>query len=147
MGKRGAKVVVVDERPGMRLAGSLDSLTGVSVCAEAGTAAEAVEAVEQHAPDAIVVDISLPRLGGLGLLRALKRLHPGVAVVAVAPEGGRMKAAGALKAGARAFLLRDGASRCFAAALAAIASGRPYVDRRIQHERTILRPRRRAVTA
>ena len=147
MGKRTAKIVVADERPGMGLANALDALTGVTVCAEVGTAAEAVEAVEEHRPDAIVVDVSLTRVGGMALLKALRKLHPELAIVAVAPEGGRQRAATALRAGARAFLLRDGAARSFALALAAIHAGRPYVDRRIQGERTVLRPRRRTVTA
>ncbi|MBI5199975.1 MAG: response regulator transcription factor [Elusimicrobia bacterium] len=143
MGKRTARIVIADERPGMGLAGALDALSGVTVCAEVGTASEAVEAVEEHAPDAIVVDISLARVGGLPLLKSLRKLHPELAIVAVAPEGGRMKAATALRSGARAFLLRDGASKAFLTALAAIHAGKPYVDRRIARERTVLRPRRK----
>lgn len=146
MARKVCKIVVVDDRPGMGLAASLAALSNVKICAEAGTAAEAVEAVESIAPEIVIVDLSLPRSGGLALVRALTRLHGESIVVAVAVEGSRQRAAAVLKAGARAFLLRDGAGKMFPKALAAIDAGRPYVDPRIEPERRILRPRRRQPT-
>lgn len=146
MARKILKIVVVDERPGMGLAAALQALPAVKVCAEAGTAAEAMEAVAEHQPDFLLLDLSLPRLGGLALVRALRRLHGALPVVAVAPDGTRERAASALKAGARAFLLREGAGKLFPSAAAAIQRGRPYVDRRLESARMI-RPRRPAATA
>lgn len=147
MARKVTKIVVVDERPGMSLAAALHELDYVRVCAEVGTAAEAVEAVETLGPQALVLDVSLPRLGGLGLVRALRRLHPEVAVVAVTPDGDRRRAAAALKAGAKAYLLREGAAQSFLAALDRARAGKSYVDRRIQPERIVLRSRLRRTTA
>lgn len=131
----------------MGLAASLGALPNVKVCAETGTAAEAFEAVETFQPDFLVLDLSLPRLGGMGLVRALKKLHRELAVVAVAPDATRLKAAATLKAGAKAFLLREGAERLFPLAATAIQAGRPYVDHRLGHARRVIKPRRRQPTA
>ncbi|MBI4423477.1 MAG: response regulator transcription factor [Elusimicrobia bacterium] len=142
MRRKAIRLLVADERPGMELAAALAALPGVRVCAEVATASEVMEAVESLQPQCLLVDVSLPRLGGLDLLRALRRLHRELPVVAVCLEGGRPRAAATLRAGARAFLLREGASRAFPAALAAVLAGKPYVDERIASRR---RPRREAV--
>ena len=115
----------------MGLAAALEALPGVKVCAQAATAGEAMEAVAAFRPHAVVVDVSLPRLGGMNLLRALKRLHPGVPTIAVSLENAGPRASEALEAGARAFLLREGAARYFPDALKAARAGRRYVDERL----------------
>ena len=122
----------------MGLASSVGKVPGVRVCAEAGTATRALEAVESSDADAVVLDVSLPRLGGMSFARALKRMHPRLRVIAVSPEGGRAQWEEALACGAHAFLLREDAARYLGNALAA---KRPYLDPRLRPLKPQKRPR------
>jgi DNA-binding NarL/FixJ family response regulator len=67
-------VVVVDDEPGLRslLLILLERDGGFDVVAEAGDGVEAIEAVTQHDPDLLLLDLGLPRMDGLEVLAALQ---------------------------------------------------------------------------
>jgi DNA-binding NarL/FixJ family response regulator len=68
-------VVVVDDEPGLRnlLVMLLERDGGFDVVAEAGDGVEAIEAVAQHDPDLLLLDLGLPRMDGLEVLAELQR--------------------------------------------------------------------------
>jgi DNA-binding NarL/FixJ family response regulator len=67
-------VVVVDDEPGLRglLLILLERDGGFDVVAEAADGVEAIEAVAQHDPDLLLLDLGLPRMDGLEVLAALQ---------------------------------------------------------------------------
>jgi two-component system nitrogen regulation response regulator GlnG len=72
----------------------------------AGNAAEAFEAVEQHKPDVVVLDVQLPDQSGLDVFRRLHRLDARVPVIFITGHGTTDLAIEAMKLGAFEFLLK-----------------------------------------
>jgi DNA-binding NarL/FixJ family response regulator len=88
MGQNGrVQVVVVDDHPMFRDA-ARQCLTarGFDVVAEAGCGASAVEAVERHEPDAMLLDIQLGDADGFAVCDTVTRIRPGLAVLLTSAE-------------------------------------------------------------
>jgi DNA-binding NarL/FixJ family response regulator len=79
-----ARVLIVDDHPMVReaLRGMLDA-AGVEVVGEAGTGEDALRAATAHSPDVILLDLELPDLDGLAVLRRLKAIEKRAAVLVV----------------------------------------------------------------
>lgn len=79
------RLMLVDDhqvvRSGLRML--LGGESDVEIVGEAGTAAEALEAVQKLHPQVVLMDIGLPDMSGIDATRAIKRTHPEVAVVAL----------------------------------------------------------------
>jgi DNA-binding NarL/FixJ family response regulator len=68
------RIVVVDDHPVVRdgLVAMLQTQPDLEVVGEAGDGEEALRAIERLAPDVVLLDLELPRLDGVGVLRALR---------------------------------------------------------------------------
>ncbi len=111
----GKRVMVVDDDQRVRaaLVALLDGTPDLAVAAEVGTVAEALAAFDRSAPDAVLVDILLPRRAdGLRLIAQLSAYRP---VVAISFDGAAREAA--LAAGASRYLEKDGRPEEILAAL------------------------------
>ena len=102
------RVLVVDDHPAFRraLSSALSMLEDIEVAGEAGGGVEACDEAERLHPDAVIMDLSMPDLDGIG---AMKRIHerdpdlPVVILTAHADEGVEREA---LEAGARGFVAK-----------------------------------------
>ena len=102
------RVLVVDDHPAFRkaLSSALSMVEDIEIAGEAGSGLDACVEAERVQPDAIVMDLSMPDLDGIG---AMKRIHatrpelPVVILTAHADEGVEREA---LEAGARGFLAK-----------------------------------------
>src|SRR3954454_3779645 len=88
MGKNGRlRVVVVDAQPIFRdVAREVLTARGYDVVAEAACAASAMEAVERHQPDAMLLDVQLGDDDGFAVCVAVTRIRPDLAVVLTSTE-------------------------------------------------------------
>jgi DNA-binding NarL/FixJ family response regulator len=111
-------------RKGLRLL--LDSQPGFQVVAEAATGREAVSLAEQHAPDVIVMDIAMPLLNGIEAARQIAAKLPQAAIVFLSMHSDESYVLRALKAGARAYLLKDSAENDLLEAVRAVTEGKAY---------------------
>jgi DNA-binding NarL/FixJ family response regulator len=111
-------------RKGLRLL--LDSQPGFQVVAEAATGREAVSLAEQHAPDVIVMDIAMPLLNGIEAARQITAKLPQAAIVFLSMHSDESYVLRALKAGARAYLLKDSAESDLIEAVRAVTEGKAY---------------------
>jgi DNA-binding NarL/FixJ family response regulator len=111
-------------RKGLRLL--LDSQPGFQVVAEAATGREAVSLAEQHAPDVIVMDIAMPLLNGIEAARQIAAKLPQAAIVFLSMHSDESYVLRALKAGARAYLLKDSAESDLIEAVRAVTEGKAY---------------------
>jgi two-component system response regulator HydG len=100
------KVLVVDDEPAIRraLMRMLEN-HGMRV-ASAGDGAEALEVLAREAVDVAVVDLMMPRIGGLELLELVRERHQGVEVVLMTAFGDVETAVKAVQAGAYHFLTK-----------------------------------------
>ncbi len=112
----------------------LESQPGVEVVAEAADGREAIEACAAHEPDVLVLDLKMPGLDGIEVLRAVKRAHPAPKVIVLTMHAGREYVARAMQEGADGYLLKDSAVQDLVAALESVRAGHPYYSPAIQQQ-------------
>jgi two-component system, NarL family, response regulator LiaR len=141
------RVVVVDDhwvvRQGLRL--FLDQQDGIRVVGEAADGEEALERVDALHPDVVLMDLLMPRLGGVEATRRVRERFPRVEVVVLTTVVDGEAVVGAIAAGATGYLLKDSRGDALVTAVRAAAEGRvelsPEAARRLA---TAIRPRRAA---
>ncbi|MGW3741212.1 response regulator [Streptomyces sp. NPDC005146] len=112
-------------RRGIRLI--LDSEPDLTVVAEAGDGAEAVEAARIHQPDLAILDIAMPRLTGLQAARELARTQPGLRLLILTMYDNEQYFFEALAAGASGYVLKSVADRDLVEACRATMRGEPFL--------------------
>ncbi len=99
----------------------------IQVAAEAASGDEALALVRAGDYDVVVLDMSMPGLSGLDLIKRLKIEKPGLRLLVLSMHGEQQYAARALKAGASGYLNKDSAAEALVVALRKIASGGVHV--------------------
>jgi DNA-binding NarL/FixJ family response regulator len=107
-------------------------LPGIEVVGAAANGQQALDLVAQHHPDAILLDLHMPVLDGIGATRLLVAGHPGVAIVVLTTYSDDSSVLEALRAGARSYLTKDADRTDIARALHAAAGGLAVLDPRAQ---------------
>jgi DNA-binding NarL/FixJ family response regulator len=106
----------------------LEGLEGVSVVAEARNGNEVLQLAHAHHPDVVLLDISMPGLGGLEASLQLKRELPEVRVVMLSMHANEEYVLQALRAGAAGYMLKDSATAELELALKAVMQGETYLS-------------------
>ena len=128
------RVVVADDQATVRegLVLLLGGLPDIEVVGAAADGRQALELVAEHQPDAILLDLHMPVLDGIGATRRLTAEYPGVAVVVLTTYVDDSSVLDALRAGARSYLTKDADRTDIARALHAAAGGLAVLDPRVQ---------------
>jgi two-component system invasion response regulator UvrY len=123
------KIALCDDHPIFRqgLRTVLDQQSDIRVVEEAGSGAELLRQVEGKHLDVIVLDISLPDMNGLDVIKALQAAgcRAGVLVLSMHPEGHYARRV--LKAGASGYLQKDSPPEELIGAIRKIARGGRYI--------------------
>jgi len=112
----------------------LEGLEGVTVVAEARSGSEVLELARKHRPDVVLLDISMPGLGGLEASALLKQELPEVRVVMLSMHANEEYVLQALRAGASGYMLKDSATAELELALQAVMQGETYLSPRISKQ-------------
>ncbi|HEX4984659.1 MAG TPA: response regulator transcription factor [Burkholderiales bacterium] len=105
----------------------LNAAQGIEVAAEAASGDEVLAAL-RHAPfDLALLDMSMPGLSGINLIKRVKLERPALPVLVLSMHGERQYAARALKAGASGYLTKDSATDQLVSAIRKIAGGGVYL--------------------
>ena len=122
------RILIADDHEIVRrgLKALLSSRPDWIVCAEASTGREAVAMAEQHRPDIVVMDISMPGLNGLEATRKIRKVLPKTQVVILSIHYSDQLVREVLDSGARAYVLKSDASRDLLSAVEAVTSNRPF---------------------
>src|SRR6202047_5228859 len=119
------RVLLADDhamvRKGFRLI--LESQPDMQIVGEAGNGREAVELAEQLHPDVVVMDVAMPELNGIEATRRLVTAAPRTRVLALSMHKDSVYVREILRAGTRAYLLKDSADADLIAAVRAVAKG------------------------
>jgi two-component system, NarL family, response regulator NreC len=122
------RVLLADDhklmRSGLRLV--IERTTGSTVVGEADDGRQAVALAEQLRPDVIVMDIGMPNLNGVEAARQITEAHPEIAIVMLSMHSDEGYVLRALKAGARAYLLKDSAEADLNRAIQAAVEGKSF---------------------
>jgi len=111
-------------RKGLRLL--LETQPGFTVIADAADGREAVAMAEKLAPDVVVMDVAMPTLNGIEAARQITARQPQTAVVFLSMHSDEGYVLKALKAGARAYLLKDSAEYDLINAVKAVSEGKAF---------------------
>jgi DNA-binding NarL/FixJ family response regulator len=124
------RVLLVDDhaiaRNGVRL--MLGTAADIDVAGEAADAQQALALLRQQAFDVALVDITMPGMNGLDLLRHLHSDYPGMAVLMLSTYAEEIYAVRALKQGAAGYLTKDAPTAVLVDAVRRAAGGRKYVS-------------------
>jgi DNA-binding NarL/FixJ family response regulator len=119
------RVALADDHPMYRfgLRAVLDASPEVEVVGEASDGAELLALVATCSPDVVLTDLSMPRMTGAAAIDELTRRHPGVGVLVLTMHEDDASLFGALRAGARGYLLKGADREEIVRAVLTVADG------------------------
>jgi DNA-binding NarL/FixJ family response regulator len=124
-----ARILLADDhaivRRGLRL--MLEDEADLTVVAEAGDGAEAVELALQEEIDLAILDVAMPRLTGIQAARQIGAHRPGVRVLILSMHDNEQFFFEALQAGAAGYVLKSSAHEDLVAACRAAMRGEPFL--------------------
>lgn len=125
MAEKCARVLIVDDHPVVRmgLRAVLEGSGAYEVCAEAGSAAEALDRAAKAQPDLMILDLMLGHAGGPDFTGDILRFSPRTRILVLSQHDEGLYAERALRAGARGYLMKGEAMDGVLAALDAIRRG------------------------
>lgn len=124
------KILIVDDHAivGGGLKQFLGSVGGFEICGQARNAAEGLEMAENKQWDLLLLDIGLPDMNGIEVLKIVKRRHPELPVLVFSMYAEDDYAMVALEAGAIGYLPKDSAPEEILAAIRRSSSGERYLS-------------------
>ncbi len=101
-------LLIVDDHPVVRdgLLAILGTQPDFRVSGEAASGSEALALFEQRQPDVVLLDLEMPGLDGVEVIRRLRELHPGVRIVVFTAFDSDERILSAVQAGAKGYLLK-----------------------------------------
>jgi DNA-binding NarL/FixJ family response regulator len=122
------RIVLADDhtvmRNGLRLL--LERQPNLQVVGEAADGRQAVALSESANPDVVIMDIGMPNLNGIEAARQIVTHNPRTAIAILSMHSDESYVIRALKAGARAYLLKDSAEADLLAAVRALSEGKSF---------------------
>jgi len=102
------RVLTVDDHALLRdgIAALIESQTDMVQVAEAANGREALELFRTHRPDVTLMDLQMPEMSGIDAIGAIRAEFPEARIVVLTTHAGDVQVSRALKAGARAYLLK-----------------------------------------
>jgi len=125
-----ATLILVDDHPLLRkgLARTIENESDLTVVGEAGRAEEALSMIEDASPDLAIVDISLPGMSGLELIKHTQSRAPDVDVLVVSRHDETLYAERCLRAGARGYVMKQEAGDVIVRAIRRVLDGHVFVS-------------------
>ncbi len=145
--RKAIRIVLVDDHPILResLQSLLDRQDGFDVVGDAGDGRSALRVVKEHAPDIVIMDISMPDLNGIDATREIVSMKSAPRVICLSMHRERGLVSAMLKAGASGYVLKSSAAHELPAAVRTVANGETYlcpkvsgdlVDQHIDRQKT-----------
>ncbi len=125
MTERPITILIADDHPVVRegLAAMLSREPDIDVVGEAADGQEAVDRAASLGPDIILMDLQMPRLGGVDAIRLIRERHPAVQTIVLTTYGDDDSIFQGIAAGARGYLLKDAPRDELFRAVRAVARG------------------------
>ena len=130
MDKPKVKIYLVDDHPLVRewLTNLIHQQPDLVVCGESEDAPHALQEISATRPDVAIVDISLKDGSGIELIKNLKAMQPGVAVIVLSMHDERLYAERALRAGAHGYIMKRETAKKVITAIRQVLDGKIYMS-------------------
>jgi len=112
----------------------LEDVSGIKVVAEAVSGEQAVKQVRNKQPDVILMDVSMPGIGGLEATRKIMQALPDIKIIAVTIHDDEPFPARLLEAGASGYLTKGCDVREIIKAIKSVFSGEQYITQNVAHK-------------
>ena len=124
-----ATVLLVDDHALLRtgVANIINQETDLRVVAEAGNGLEAVQAFERHRPDVTLLDLRMPVMEGVEAVRQIRAIDPRAREIVLTTYDTDDEIARALKAGAKAYVLKDISADDLIGCIRDVLGGKTYL--------------------
>ncbi len=149
----GTSVLIVEDIPEFqqRFADAIHADAGLRLLGVAGTGAEAMACLERQAPDVMLVDLGLPDMSGIDIIRHAARHLPGTESLVVTMFGDDGNVLASIEAGATGYLLKDSLPESIAACIHELRAGgspiSPSIARRVLTRYRVASPNANATPA
>ena len=122
------RVLLADDHAIVRrgLRSLIETQPDIEVVGEAADGLEALRLCEEQHPDAIILDVAMPKLNGIEVAERVQKLPRAPSVIVLSMHADESYIIRALAAGARAYLLKDATDEDLIPALRAVAAGKPF---------------------
>ena len=124
-----AGVLVVDDHALLRtgVANIINQEPDLRVVGEAGNGVEALEAYERHRPDVTLLDLRMPLMEGVEAIRRIRDRDPRARVIVLTTYDTDEEITRALKAGAKAYILKDIPAEELVRCIRNVLAGKTYI--------------------
>src|SRR5688572_5530729 len=124
-----ARVLLVDDHALLRtgVANIINQEPDLHVVAEAGDGVEAIEAWQKHRPDVTLLDLRMPVMEGVEVVRRIREQDPKALVIILTTYDTDDEISRALKAGAKAYVLKDIGADALVACIRHVLAGKTYL--------------------
>jgi len=131
------RALIVDDNADVRAALKriIEKSTDITIGGEATNGLEAIAKIEEQTWDIVLLDVSLPDLSGLEVLKRIRIQRPDLRVLMVSVHSAAVYAAPALRAGASGYLTKDRAAEQLVIAIRQVSTGLQYFSPSITEQR------------
>jgi DNA-binding NarL/FixJ family response regulator len=130
------RILAVDDHPLFRdgIAALVSSQTDMTVVAQASNGGEAIEQFRAHEPDITLMDLQMPDMSGLDAIVAIRNEFPAARVIVLTTYTGDVQVLRAMKAGARAYLLKNALHKDLLDTIRAVHAGKKTLSLQLSYE-------------
>jgi len=123
------RVLIVEDHNVVRqgLAALLNVVDGLTVVGEAANGLDAIDAFHKHQPDVTLIDLRMPRMGGVEVIQRIRSETPQARFIVLTTYDGDEDIYRALKAGARAYLLKGMTREDLVTTIRAVHAGKSHI--------------------
>jgi DNA-binding NarL/FixJ family response regulator len=130
------RILAVDDHPLFRngIAALLMTQEDMSLVAEASNGIEAIQQFRTHRPDITLMDLQMPNMNGLDAMMAIRGEFPDARIIMLTTYTGDVQVLRAMKAGARAYLLKNLLDKELLDTIRAVHSGKKTLSAEVSFE-------------
>ncbi|WP_435414954.1 response regulator [Polaribacter aestuariivivens] len=127
------KIVLVDDHKILRdgLRSIIEQKTNLHIIGEASDGRAAIEQCDKLLPDVVITDVAMSGLNGVEATKQIHKKHPQIKIIALSMHANKQFIQGMFKAGAYAYLLKDGDSSELITAINSVHQNKKYLSKKI----------------